>query len=279
MVCGFAASHKRPTIHRYSKWPEKKEAMQPRGYQENFSAGMQSMYDRKRREKKAHTMRAVLQDHFGSRLDRLDLIDVGASTGAIPHALARSFRTAVGIDIDRPALGHAVQTLFRPNLFFAAADAMDLCFAAECFDVVICAQVYEHVPDADSLMAEIHRVLKPGGVCYFAAGNRLQVMEPHYRLPFLSWLPRSLSHRYVRLTGKAPFYYERHLFYPGLKRLVRHFRRIDYTAMLIENPSRYGLSYMLPEGKAKTKLARLVVRYFYPLCPGYIWLLEKSYED
>jgi SAM-dependent methyltransferase len=152
---------------------------------------------------------------------------------------------------------------------------MDLCFAAECFDGVICAQVYEHVPDADRLMAEIHRVLKPGGVCYFAAGNRLQVMEPHYRLPFLSWLPRRLSHRYVRLAGKAPFYYERHFSYPGLKRLVRRFRRIDYTVRMIENPQRYGLSYMLPEGALKTRIARLVARRLYALCPGYIWLLEK----
>ncbi len=247
-----------------------------RGHQNNFSASMRSMYDRTRREKKAHPMAAVLQEHFGSRLHRLDLLDVGASTGAIPHALAHAFRTAVGIDIDRPALRHAVRSFRRLNLFFAVSDAMDLCFSAERFDAVICAQVYEHVPDAARLMAEIERVLKPGGICYFAAGNRLQVMEPHYRLPFLSWLPRRFSHRYVRMAGKAPFYYERHLSYPGLKHLVRSFRRIDYTARIIENPSQYGLSYMLPERKAKTQLARLVVRYLYPLCPGYIWLLEKK---
>ena len=249
--------------------------MTPRSYQKNFSAGMRSMYDRKRREKKARTMVAVLREHFGPGLDRLALLDVGASTGSIPHTLARSFRTAVGIDIDRPALGHAARTFRRPNLLFAAADAMDLCFAADRFDVVICAQVYEHVPDAQRLMAEIERVLKPGGVCYFAAGNRFQIMEPHYRIPFLSWLPRPLAHRVVRLAGKAPFYYERHLSYSGLLRLVQRFRCIDYTARLIENPQRFGLAYLLPEGTVKSRLARQVVRHFYPLCPGYIWLLEK----
>ena len=33
-------------------------------------------------------------------------------------------------------------------------------------------------------------MLRPGGVCYFAAGHALQVIEPHHRLPFLSLLPR-----------------------------------------------------------------------------------------
>ena len=33
-------------------------------------------------------------------------------------------------------------------------------------------------------------------------------MEPHYNLPFLSYLPKSTANYYVRFTGKAKKYYE-----------------------------------------------------------------------
>ncbi len=250
--------------------------MDQRGYQPNFSEKMLSMYDLEGRERKARTIEAVLKDHFGPRFQNMDLLDVGSSTGAIPNFLAGSFRTVAGIDIDTRAVGHAAKNYRQANLEFFVADSMNLPFSPQSFDVVICAQVYEHVPDAWRMMAEIERVLKPGGVCFFSAGNRLQIVEPHYRLPFLSWLPGTLANRYVRFAGKAPFYYEKHLSCRGLKHLVKQFRRIDYTSRIIENPSKYELSYLLPEGSIKARMARLISRHFYFLCPGYIWLLEKT---
>ena len=39
-----------------------------------------------------------------------------------------------------------------------------------------------------------------------SAGNRWAVMEPHYRLPFLSWLPRGVAHTYLRLTRRGTSY-------------------------------------------------------------------------
>ncbi|MFO7709269.1 MAG: methyltransferase domain-containing protein [Desulfobacterales bacterium] len=44
-----------------------------------------------------------------------------------------------------------------------AADGLRLPFGAECFDLVICAEVLEHVPDPARTVAETLRVLKPGG--------------------------------------------------------------------------------------------------------------------
>ena len=92
---------------------------------------------------------------------------------------------------------------------------MNLPFGDESFDIVICSHVYEHVPDPERMFDQIHRVLKPGGVCYFSAGNRLMWNEPHYDLPLLSVLPRPLAHLYIRLAGKADRYHEKHLTYWG----------------------------------------------------------------
>jgi ubiquinone/menaquinone biosynthesis C-methylase UbiE len=168
-----------------------------------------------------------------------------------------------------------VKAFSNEHLNFCAGDAMSLGFPDNSFDVVICSQVYEHVPDARKMMDEIYRVLKPEGVCYFAAGNRLAVDEHHHHLPFLSAIPRPLGHLYLRLSGKGKYYYEKHLSYWGLRRLVARFDIIDYTGKLINMPEQFGAAYMLEPGSSKHKLAQFVVNNLYWLCPGYIWLLRK----
>lgn len=60
-----------------------------------------------------------------------------------------------------------------------AADAADLPFRDDTVDLVISTALLEHVPDPDAVAAEIHRVLKPGGVifCY------LPFMQPFHAAP------------------------------------------------------------------------------------------------
>ncbi len=71
--------------------------------------------------------------------------------------------------------------------------------------------------------------MKPGGFCYFSGNNRVMIMEPHYKLPFLSLLPRPLAHRYMRLAGKGDYYHEKHVSYWGLRELCKKFHIIDYS--------------------------------------------------
>lgn len=246
-------------------------------YQCEFSEMHRSaMYNRRDRERKAKTMVSVLRDYFNTDLKLFNLLDVGSSTGLIANYLALYFGEVVGIDIDRPAVEFAQATHKRDNLFFIQADSLNIDMQENYFDVVICAQVYEHVPDAAKMMDEIYRVLKPSGICYFAAGNRLNVIEPHYHLPFLSTIPRSLANIYIRWAGKGKFYYEKHLSYLGLRRLVSKFEVIDYTRTIIEDPHRFSAEYMIEIGTMKTRLARWIIKYAYWLCPSYIWLLKKS---
>jgi SAM-dependent methyltransferase len=221
-------------------------------------------------------MVSVLQDYFNIELKSLTLLDVGSSTGLIANHLAMYFSEVIGIDIDRPAVEFAKANHKKDNLVFIQSDSLKIDMPDSYFDVVICAQVYEHVPNAAMMMDEIYRILKPGGVCYFAAGNRLKIIEPHYHLPFLSVIPRPLSHIYIRWADRGKFYYEKHLSYWGLRRLVHKFEVIDYTRTIIENPHRFSADYMLKFGAVKTSLAGLIVKYAFWLCPGYIWLLKKS---
>jgi len=247
-----------------------------RGYQYGFSdKHNSSMYDQDGRIRKAKTMVAVISDFLDTDLSSLSLLEIGCSTGIIDNYLSEYFSQVIGTDIDEQAITFANNTFKKDNLKFHIDDAMNLKFPDNSFDVVICAQIYEHMPDAEQLMSEIYRVLKPSGICYFAAGNRLDIKEHHYNLPFLSVIPRPLGHIYLRLAGKGKFYYEKHLSYWGLKKLVYQFEVYDYTKKIIENADFFQVSYMLPDGSVKTKMAKFIVNHIYWLCPGYIWLLKK----
>jgi 2-polyprenyl-3-methyl-5-hydroxy-6-metoxy-1,4-benzoquinol methylase len=251
-----------------------------RGYQHGFSEQHPAtMYDQVMRERKAKTMVAILRDHFGEdRLRSMSLLDVGASTGFIDNYLAGHVHHVTGLDIDNSAVEHARSAFSRSNLVFLKGDAMALEQATSSIDLVVCSQVYEHVPNANQMLDEIFRVLKPGGACYFAATNRFDINEHHYHLPFLSVIPRPLAHLYVRIAGKADHYYERHFSVWTLRKMVRNFDLIDYTTKVLHEPERFSAAYMLPPGSTKHRVARFMVDRFYWLVPGYIWLLQKPVQ-
>jgi len=246
-----------------------------RGYQHNFSDKGTAMFDEEGRKRKARTMVAVLKDHFNNPLSNLSVLNVGGSAGIIDDYLSRHFKSVVSIDIDEKAVTHAKNNYSNENLKFEIGDAMNLQHKDKTFDVVIATQIYEHVPNSQTMINEIYRVLKPGGACYFAASNRLRWNEPHYNLPLLSVIPRPLAHIYIKLSGKSDYYYEKHLSYWGLKKLTNKFTIYDYTKSIIENPMKFMAEYMIKPDSTKAKIAAIMARYFIWIVPGYIWILTK----
>ncbi len=244
-----------------------------RGYQRDFSSIHSEMYSDEGRARKAATMRIILAEAFGDRLRDLHVLNVGCSTGIIDSELASAVGFVTGIDIDVGAIGFARDNYSAHNLEFRVGDAMDIDLPDASCDVVICAQVYEHVPDPVRLMSEIERVLKPGGACYFSATNRFNIIEQHYKLPFLSIVPVSWANRYLQLLGRGRFYYERHMTRGELCRLVGRFDVEDITPRLLDDPDRYAAGYMF--AGVKLVIARILRRLAYRFFPGYIWLLWK----
>lgn len=249
--------------------------MKQRGYQLDYSLGNEEMHSLEGRRRKARTMLCVLERTLGSRMQEVRALNLGCSTGIIDETIAPHVRAMTGVDIDEPAVALAKAARVGTNLEFAVEDAMQLSFPEHSFDVVICSQVYEHVPDPHRMMSEIHRVLKPGGMCYFAATNRWSVMEKHYHLPFLSWLPPRLADAYVRLLGKGDAYYERHLGPGPLRALVKQFRQEDWTGRILAAPREFEAEYLFP-GRFSRAFARLLYRTVPVLFPGFIWVLWKQ---
>jgi SAM-dependent methyltransferase len=223
------------------------------------------------RRQKAEKIVFALSKYADLPLHSAVCLDIGCSSGMITAALTALSNTVLGLDYDEIALqarSPEIQTLVP----FIRGDAMALPFGTSSIDVIICAQVYEHVPDASRLFEEMHRVLVPGGVVFFSGPNWLFPIEPHYLLPFLHWLPEPVADGYLRLLGKGDHYYERLQHFWSLRRLLSDFTIQDITVEVMQhfyltrNGLLQSLCNVVPDAIWKLLL---------PLFPNYNWILRK----
>jgi ubiquinone/menaquinone biosynthesis C-methylase UbiE len=251
-------------------------------YQRDFSElHPETMFDELGRLQKAQKTAAVILDAmpgFGLDPARARVLDIGCSTGILTRHYAELFGEVVGVDIDDGAVTWAQGNRSADNIEYRVGDSMELPFADGEFDVVTCTHIYEHVPNAQRMLDEIFRVLKPGGLCYFAAENRLRVWDGHYNLPLLTALPKPLRDLYVRWTRKGERCYETHLSLWGLRRLVHRFAITDYTAAVVRDPEKYMAADMIQPGSLKQRAALVVLTVAYWAFPTYLWILRKP-ED
>lgn len=148
------------------------------------------------RERKAELIFAICGERLRSARR---VVDLGAGTGLVQRALERlSGRPIVGFEIDR-AFIEAPERM-------AVADLERLPVRDETIDLGIANHVYEHVADLERFFAELRRALAPGGRIYLTAGNRFAVIEPHYRIPTLSWWPRSVATALLKRSGRGARY-------------------------------------------------------------------------
>ncbi len=106
---------------------------------------------------------------------------------------------------------------------------------------------------------------------YLGLGNRLGVVEPHYRLPFLSWLPHgALADRYVRAFGRADHYYERFRTRPGLRRLVAACDSGTTPCRCSPSPAGFNGGDVVPGRRRRVPTP--VLSALLPLVPTYIWV-------
>jgi hypothetical protein len=122
-------------------------------------------------------------------------------------------------------------------------------------------------------VAEMARVLRPGGIIFFSGPNKLFPIEPHYYLPFLHWLPGAVADAYLRLFKLGNHYYERSRTIWGLRRLFRGFeiREATLQALSLSGAlSGKGVTASLLKG-----IPQPVWKWLLPLFPNYNWILRK----
>lgn len=126
------------------------------------------------------------------------LLELGCGPGVYACKFARKFPQieATGIDLSQRLLERArnrADTMHLSNCFFRTGDAQAMTdLMEESVDAVIVSRLFLIVPDKQAVLAEIFRVLKPGGRCYITEPTS----EFRTRVPLgVMWLLARLSRK------------------------------------------------------------------------------------
>ncbi|MFH1618395.1 MAG: class I SAM-dependent methyltransferase [bacterium] len=115
---------------------------------------------------------------YASRLNRLvkwtrpkgkKVLDAGCGFGLLMHMLRHSGAQypVTGLNINQRQLDAARKSIEEPGaqaFSWINADILNMPFASENFDIVYATDVLEHIKELPVALAEISRVLKPGGI-------------------------------------------------------------------------------------------------------------------
>ena len=99
--------------------------------------------------------------------ERRSALDFGCGNGVMLPTLSGIFDTVVGIDIHTSAASRAMHEYSLNNVFLIRTDGMKLPFKDDAFHTVLTTSVLEHFTDLEEVVAEIARIIKPGGSLLF----------------------------------------------------------------------------------------------------------------
>ena len=179
------------------------------------------------------------------------LLEVGCGIGVDSIQLAKRGFQVTAVDLTENALAVAEQFAARRQVTidFRLGNAEGLDFPDESFDAVYSFGVLHHTPDIERSVAEVHRVLRPGGTAYVMLYHRnslVNLMHWALRLPYES--PRGRKdHCPVVYTFSRS----------GVRTLFRDFASVKVRS---EYPFTYGfgpLTTKLPLG-VRRRLGRVI---------------------
>jgi ubiquinone/menaquinone biosynthesis C-methylase UbiE len=168
-------------------------------------------------------MQTVDFRHF--RLEKGDkVLDLGCGEGRhVISAYVEGDVQAIGIDLNLDDL-KTTHEKFKPfeekenprkHFALMSANALQLPFADQTFDKIICSEVLEHIHDYEGVLQEIERVLKPGGlfcasvprfwpewVCWHYSDDYHDMPGGHVRIFLEKQLRRKIEQRGFRFYHK-----------------------------------------------------------------------------
>lgn len=126
---------------------------------------------------------APLLIRFGGLSDSDRVLDVGCGTGSLVFALSEIANVAevAGIDLVEPYVAFARTQNTNPRITFRQADACALPFGDSSFDRAFSMLVLQFVPNGSRAVAEMRRVVRPGGTVTAAVWDNYSGL-PHFRM-------------------------------------------------------------------------------------------------
>lgn len=151
--------------------------------------------------------RLALIERFAAPLAKQRVLDCGCGAGEYVRALLARGADAFGVEFDAGKL--ATESAHDGDLAarLSLGDLEALAFPDQSFDLALLNEVLEHVPDDGAALAEVCRVLRPGGRLILLSPTRLYPFETHgvfwrgtgrrvpHTIPGIPWIPLALGTR------------------------------------------------------------------------------------
>lgn len=142
--------------HLFSFVKEKQE-----DYKGHYFFGDKKEYFEHPDERLYSKLHRLIQKYHSAQKKIYRLLDVGTGVGALPKHFDQLGYDGYGIDISEEAIRYGKEELKTPNL---TATPIESYYPDTKFDVVICNNVIEHVPDPVNLAKNIYRLLSDDGL-------------------------------------------------------------------------------------------------------------------
>jgi ubiquinone/menaquinone biosynthesis C-methylase UbiE len=129
----------------------------------------------------------VVSTNWYRRRPAISILDMGCDpTGNQLKALAQLTTGSVtGINIPADFPSHAARENAGSRVKLLRMDGMQLDFPDESFDLVVSANVLEHVPSPERFIREAARVLRPNGLCYMETAPVWTSARGHHLMQYM----------------------------------------------------------------------------------------------
>lgn len=156
-------------------------------------------------------MKAYCHQHHLQQ-NELNVLDWGCGRGRSVLFLREQGYNAFGVDIDPKPIenGKAFfhQKGYDPLIMNLIDQEGTTKYAEGFFHFTFSNNVFEHIRDKELVVKELRRVTKPGGVSFHTFPPHKGIVEGHLFMPFVHWLPKNRSRKYLIFAcvalGKEP---------------------------------------------------------------------------
>jgi 2-polyprenyl-3-methyl-5-hydroxy-6-metoxy-1,4-benzoquinol methylase len=101
-----------------------------------------------------------------------DVLDIACGEGYGTALLGQAASTVIGVEVAEDAVAHAIANYARANLCFRRGDARRIPLDDGSVDVVVSFETIEHIDEQETFLAEVRRVLRPGGKLIVSTPDR-----------------------------------------------------------------------------------------------------------
>jgi len=145
-------------------------------------------------------------DHCRARMklqpNNMRVLDYGCGSGKSVLSLRLSGYQAFGVDIDKRTVLEGQKLLDQhgfdgKNILRSFDENNSIPFDDNYFHFVMSQEVIEHVNDLSIMAHDLRRVSTPGGFGFHAFRPQYNIIEPHFYMPFVHWLPKNKLRKYA----------------------------------------------------------------------------------